>query len=273
LKLILHIEENISNAFDLADTLLIQLDDNMLGYLLINQSEKKIFSWKIWQIDSPSELNQFFAQEFMLLNDAVSVKILNYTPRYSAFPADISLKNTRTSFWELSHGMNDKDTLLDYIAEEGTIFFMHAVQNEIYASIEKRFSRNQWISIQHISFLTSKHETNSTSMEICFFNQKTHIVLNQKGKVLFSQAFSYDNPEDLLWHLLNIIHVFGFSANEIVLYPHGLIDTQSSIFDLLNQYFNCIDSKKNHTYQMPTSDITLSAPTIDHIDRILTCVL
>jgi hypothetical protein len=138
------------------------------------------------------------------------------------------------------------------MAEEGTIFFMHAVQNEIYASIEKRFSTNQWISIQHISFLTSKHETNSTSMEICFFNQKTHIVLNQKGKVLFSQAFSYDNPEDLLWHLLNIIHVFGFSANEIVLYPHGLIDTQSSIFDLfwafltllkfLFNFFDCCET-------------------------------
>ncbi len=271
MKLNLHIEEPGSDHFLLADSLLCLADSDILGYILYNQKQKKIFCWKIWEIENDSDINTIIDRELTSIPDSFSISLLNYTPRYLAIPSNIIASNKNFNFWELNMGYQNQEKIIENSSWHKDICFMHGLNRIIYDQINHRFSNKEWYPIQAIHFMNPIQKAGKIPIQLIFLYKNVHINVYQNGQILLSKAYPLLNPEDTLWQILNIIHNLHLTTDQIELYVEGLIDTHSAIFSLVDQYFER-NPLPELTYQFPISDIELSQPTLVHIDRILSCV-
>ena len=271
MKLNLHIEVPGSDHFLAADTLLCLADSDMLGYILYNQKQKKIYCWKFWEIENDVDVKTIIEQEFRSVPDSFRIALLNYTPRFIAIPSNISASNKNYNFWELNMAYQAQEKIIENSSCHKDICFMHGINRNIYDQMNHRFSDNNWLPIQAIHFMNPIQKAEKIPIQLIFLYKNVHVNVYQNSQIVLSQAYPLLNPEDTLWQLLNIIHNLGLTTEHTELHVEGLIDTHSTIFSLLDQYFER-NPLPELTYQFPISDIEISHPTLVHIDRILSCV-
>lgn len=268
----LHIVSKTTDLSHKPDSLLFQLDDNMLGCFLYDKTEKSVYSWQLWQFENHHDLEKIVAESCKSFDHIRSVSVVNYTPRYMSIPADIKQEKDKISFWEVVHGQNPADKILEYHASVHDMMHLHAVVRKNYECIHQYFPNANWFSIQAASLWNINEMNDDVSIKISFFSTYVYVTLINNKKILLSQVYPYGSPEDILWMLLKLVESFGYVSQHISVYPDGLIDTSSAVYQLLDQYFNMVRLANHHKYIMPESDIPLSALTLDHIDSILTCV-
>lgn len=272
LKVNLHIEKSDSDLLLHADTMLCMVDSDTFGYVLYNKSEKNIYKWKVCEYSNLSDFSSILNQEFKAFPDHISVNILNYHPRYQAIPSIFRTENKHLDFWELSTYVEQDEQIIEDVSVDKDICFLHAVHKKIYEEINQRFSKLRWYSLQSIQFMNPIYQSDKVIIQLIFLYKLIHVSVYSKGKILLVKAYPLSNPEDILWYLMNVVTGLGYSNEDVVLYPEGFVDTQSSLFNLLDQYFDRVNFQDQLQYQFPETDLDLSSPTLIHIDRILSCV-
>jgi len=59
-----------------------------------------------------------------------------------------------------------------------------------------------------------------------------------KGEQLqISQSFYFETPEDIIYHLLNVVDKYGLDVSEAIVEVSGLLDSSSATWKELNKYF------------------------------------
>lgn len=74
----------------------------------------------------------------------------------------------------------------------------------------------------------------------------TVIVIKDKNLQII-QSFVYETPEDVMYHLLNIIARFGLNNNEITLLISGMIDLNFTLYRDLITYFTHVEVQNVNT--------------------------
>jgi hypothetical protein len=231
--------------------------------------------WKLWdtQKGNEAEAVRKMLDELMPFKDASSVQILNYTPRYMAIPGILSAEeNMSSDFWALANGTHHQEKIIANKVIGFDIDFLHSISESIHELILQFFPQSEWRSIQSLNFVSVLPDFERVPIRIIFIQQHVHICVFKDSKIVLSRAYTFTSPEDVLWHILNIVKQLGFSAQEVVLYPEGLIHLDSSVFHLLDQYFDRASLPDQHQFRFSSSDTEYSRPTWIHLDRILTCV-
>ena len=268
----LHIEALEADIYLQADSLLCLLDANTFGYILYSNSKKKIYSLKVWDFENDEDISTILEKELGPENQIISFKILNYSARYQTIPNIFDITNNKKVIWEITNGYDHNEEVLTEISTQNDISFLHSVSKNSFNYINQRFPNINWHSIQSIHFMNNVHNSERLSIRLIFFFKHIHISVAQNEKILIAKSYLLSSPNDLLWELLRIVKLFGYTPEQVILYPEGFIDIKSSLFQLLDQYFERGKSTDTFQYQFPISDIELSHLTLVHIERILSCV-
>lgn len=82
-------------------------------------------------------------------------------------------------------------------------------------------------------------------MYVQFYNTYFIASVFLQGKLHLFQTFIYDNPDDVLYQILNITNQLNLDKSELLLEVSGLIDPNYKLFRELNNYFKNIVSGKS----------------------------
>lgn len=77
-----------------------------------------------------------------------------------------------------------------------------------------------------------------------FYNHSITIMLCREGKLQVVQNFEYSNPDDCVFHLLNVCKGFDVAADSVTLHINGMIDANSGLYAAVYKYFLNIEFEK-----------------------------
>jgi len=72
---------------------------------------------------------------------------------------------------------------------------------------------------------------------VIFYNNRLTAMLHKNDKLQAIQNFSYQSPDDVAFHLLDICRAFDIAPADLVLRCSGMIDERSNLFATLYKYF------------------------------------
>jgi hypothetical protein len=72
---------------------------------------------------------------------------------------------------------------------------------------------------------------------VIFYNSRFTAMLVREGQLQVIRHFSYRDPEDAAYHLLNTCEQFGVNRDELELRLCGMVDIRSNLYAELHKYF------------------------------------
>lgn len=70
-----------------------------------------------------------------------------------------------------------------------------------------------------------------------FYSNSLTIMLCKAGQLQLIQNFTYNNPDDCVFHLLNVCQGFDVQPEAVVLHINGMIDVRSGLYETIYKYF------------------------------------
>ena len=104
---------------------------------------------------------------------------------------------------------------------------------------------------KHFLFASQSHQyavlpdliaNEPNQLYVIFYNNRLTAMLHKENKLQAIQSFSFQNPEDAAFHLLDICRAFDVGPNDVVVKYSGMIEEKSNLFAMVYKYFLTIRS-------------------------------
>lgn len=139
--------------------------------------------------------------------------------------------------WELHNiygtSKDMMELVLDRYPQARMVQYMSACLRGIFRTLTEDV--NQWIKLY--------------ILPSCF-----NIVVIKGEQLQIANSFFYETPEDIIYHILNVVDKFGLDLSEAIVEVSGLLDLTSSTWKELNKYFLNISIENSPSY--PLESIT-----------------
>jgi len=130
--------------------------------------------------------------------------------------------------WEL-HNVYGTPTelmtiVLDKYPQARQVQYMSACLRGIFRTLTEDI--NEWIKLY--------------VLPSCF-----NLVVLKGEQLQIAKSFYYETPEDIIYHLLNVVDKYGLDVSEVLVEVSGLLDSSSDTWRELNKYFLNISMEVN----------------------------
>lgn len=256
--------------------LIVQIGDLFFGFLLFHAQTKKADVWAFYQTQDSndpgikaSELEQLIQEHSWMNGKDKKVTLINYASRNALVPTAFNTKQNLDAVYELMLGnLPDELRLHDAVASAPAVH-VHAVPVPVFQLLQEYYPNAGWFHIQSLLLQQAAGEACITAT--VYFNQVFITVeKNRQWKLL--QTWQYQTPEDVLYYLLSCLKQFNMNAETTEIRLEGMIDQQSALANVLNQYLANINWNRKLVYTYPDEANTFSSHTLAFPDRILACV-
>lgn len=139
---------------------------------------------------------------------------------------------------ELVYGNARKGLLLSEKVYGKGLYNVYRIPREVHTLMQQKFAAGKYW--HYNTLLLTDMETDATAENIL------HIIIGadqftvgvfRKNALHLLQTYTYQTPDDVSWHLLNICNRFRIKQEELQLRVSGLIDEQSNLYQELMKYF------------------------------------
>ena len=72
-----------------------------------------------------------------------------------------------------------------------------------------------------------------------------NLVVLKGDQLQIAKSFYYETPEDIIYHILNIVDKYGLDVSEVILEVSGTLDSSSVTWKELGKYFLNISMEKS----------------------------
>ena len=122
--------------------------------------------------------------------------------------------------WELHNIYGWKPELLTLISSKfpqvRNIQFSTAALRSLFKTLS--FEKEQW-------------------MKVYFYKNAFHLLVLKDNQLQLSQTFNFETPQDIIYHLLNVVDRLKLDLASISVEVSGLLDTQSETWSEFNKFF------------------------------------
>jgi hypothetical protein len=116
------------------------------------------------------------------------------------------------------------EIVLDKYPQARQVQYMSACLRGIFRTLTE--DANQWIKLY--------------VLPSCF-----NLVVLKGEQLQIAKSFYYETPEDIIYHLLNVVDKYGLDISEALVEVSGLLDSSSTTWKELNKYFLNISMEVN----------------------------
>lgn len=146
-------------------------------------------------------------------------------------PIEYSIAVDDVHQWEL-HNVYASSTailegILDVYPQARQVQYMSACLRGIFRTLTEDI--NQWIKLY--------------VLPSCF-----NLVVLKGEQLQIAKSFYYETPEDIIYHLLNVVDKFGIDVTEAIVEVSGLMDSSSVTWKELSKYFLNIKLENTPTF-------------------------
>lgn len=250
--------------------LVVQSAADFIGFLLINNSSRKVVAWALYKHSGLQEndLVSLFDKESWMSGKGMRTSIISYTDRNILMPDEIQEAHQQESIFELMFDQHpDELRLLDAVSNLKALN-LYAVPAESVQLLRNTFPYARWHHQQTI--LANKSASFEPLLQIEIYFNHLFITVENHGKWLMLKSACYQTPEDVLYTILNTIQQLTLDPENTRIAISGMVDQQSALAKLLHQYIHNLEWNHELRYQFSSTD--LSTHTLALADRIATCV-
>jgi hypothetical protein len=265
-----------TNAAGNSDTarIIILYHPEVFGYLLYSPSVHQILKANLWEgaihPDGFPAIVQTIKQSLPVSVHVESATILTFPDAEIMLPGEIYDADYIHKWMELSFG---KDPDVVYITEnkgDNDVVVVKAINKQNRDTLLAEFSDVSFHSLRTSFFqrISGDHD----EIRVLFYGRNIYVALYHQRTLQCLNSFPFHTPEDVLYVLLNLCDKYQINKENLTIISEGFIDPESSVIQLLDQYFLHIqwpDNTTERTYIMPQE---IPAQTAQLLERIISCV-
>jgi hypothetical protein len=154
-------------------------------------------------------------------------------------PLEYSIAVDDVHQWELHNVFGSSTEMLDLVLDKypqaRKVQYMSACLRGIFRTLTEDV--NQWIKLY--------------ILPSCF-----NLVVLKGEQLQIAKSFYYETPEDIIYHLLNVVDKFDLDVTEAFVEVSGLLDSSSATWKELNKYFLNISMENSPSFTAENSTIS-----------------
>ncbi len=216
------------------------------SYCISDKQQEKIVAFKQLPYDSnpigSEELAiavyKHLTEDKHLPKMPTKVNILYVTPNYTLIPTELFLPEKAKEIVELTHSVDDLDEIHFGSTAIPDSTLAYSVPSAIVAKIESLYPKADLIP-QVIPFLNRLEK--EADCHPCFVGVHINehffdLAIFSNGKLLLLNAFNYQSPSDVLYHIANALNAFQYSDVKISL--TGATEERLAIIPALKKFYS-----------------------------------
>lgn len=228
------------------DSLIIEIGKSHIALLLISRESNDITGFELFSFTENEEVPDklFSAIENtsnLLKHTFATVNVFMNHEVCMPVPTAKFSKSVAEDYMAVIFGeAQQASTHTDHDAAHSEIVNLYRVPQEVMDALHRRFPNvilhHTWSNVLKMmrakDLLSSKH-----LMHIQFYNTYFILVVIKDSMLQLIQVFIYENPDDVLYQMLNVAAQFNLSTEDVDLRISGLIDPNYKLFRELTNYF------------------------------------
>jgi hypothetical protein len=237
-----------SSAFEGGDSkLCIEVGPDFYSYCISDLSGKQIHSFGYFHSNLPiesSQLNSLFDLQNIKGFSFNDVVLIHNRAEMALVPSVFHQPETATTILQTIHGDLEELKVMEDDVHQWELFNVYGWNAEIYSVVSEKFPQ-----VRHVQFVTAALRSLFKSLSIdkeqllkVYFYQKTFTVIALKDTQLqLAQSFHFETPQDVIYHLLNLVDRLRFDLATVAVEVSGLLDIHSETWKELNKFFIEVD--------------------------------
>jgi hypothetical protein len=214
--------------------LYIEVGKNHLACWCRQAEEKKFTAFEFFQCEDydastfENLVNQSKLHSKLLTLDVSDTTLLWVSDKKLVIPAELnSDENFIKNYFGLIYGINDDEKFVARNYEDYLI--VTSIEKYLYNAAHNVFPKASMLP----SYQIVRIEDNI--VQLFFYPNYFSIIIYREKKLQFFQTKHYNNPEEVLYAVLNIFQQYEIEKNtEIII--GGFINEHSKLYELLHQY-------------------------------------
>ena len=219
-----------------------------LSLTLILTAERKVVgfeSYNLPQSGQEEEALAILSESPLAEMNYGSVSITFNTEEFVLMPDRFHHADITDDCLSLVHGDLPTNVSATEQLQDLGIHNLYRIPIWLFQSITQRFhlaNRHHGVSLMLTTIRNRSEEWSPTCIHLWFYTGHVLSAVYQDGRLLISNWFPYEIPEDLSYTLLNMAEQFGLNPEDVPVMVSGFIDRDSIIFEELMKYFLVVET-------------------------------
>ena len=252
--------------------LVIQHCDQFTGLLLADKSRKDIIYWHLYehtQQQAAAAITTSINNLPVLIHEIEQITVVNCGLDATLIPPGLGQANGLAErLLELVQGTTDSNQLVLRTTNATPVVYslLIASHDTLRSMLPAHAS---W---DHILNTLHRQPTNdSAAISVNFLLQSFILSVEQNGKRLLLQQYSYQNPEDILYRILLAVQQFKFNLEEVIVILTGFVTSDSAAVKLIQQYLPIVQWGHALQYTCSVQEKMPEEHTVALAEIFLTC--
>ena len=194
-------------------------------------------------------LNEILQTESLLTKKYKKTHIFWLYPESILVPPELMKEDSNIEMLNLVYGDAKKNISKSDFLYKHNLYNIYRVPEDVHESFMTQLPfANQ---THQYSLLVNRETNGGDELFVNFYSNSLTLMLCKEKKLQAVQNFTYSNPDDTAYHLLNVCKNFEVRPDTVKLYISGLIDKKSNLYTAVYKYFLNIEFyslPENFTY-------------------------
>ena len=228
--------------------LILVFSDSFLQYAVLY--ENKILIWKHYQYysfnvaETVQHLTDIFQTDESLLHDMKDRTVVYNYPECCLIPERYFDIEENRNYLELMHGNLQRGMMITEKVSGWDAYNIFRLPYELDDVCRKTFANAQYRHHTSLWLSSCKNQQNVDHVNILFSEHDAAVNVIIDGKLQLVQCFMFQQPDDVVYHLLNIFRQLNLDKAVIPVYITGMIKTDTAIYERLTRYFSHLHTDK-----------------------------
>ena len=238
--------ENISPDDFSHCRLVMEVSADSFSYVILSLPGMSPMVVKYYQLDKHKEkslheiLQETIYSDDLLVSTPTEIYCVYNLPESTLVPEKFFRPDIAGELNELVYGDLDKGIVVNEKIPWWELYNVYSVPPEIHDIVQKKFPSGKYWHYYSLQLKSHKMFTAKEDAEFIkaiFYADKIIVMVFKKAQLQLVQTFTYLDPKDVAYYLLNCCRQFGLHQEELVLQVSGLIEKKSALHNELLKYF------------------------------------
>jgi hypothetical protein len=223
--------------------LCIEIGTHFYTYCISDPSGKQILEFGCIETGKPvsvSDLKSLFEKDKIATSSFVDVVLVHNCHEMVLVPAVVHQPEINSTIIQTIHGDLEDWQVMEDDVHQWELFNVYGWRPELLHAVSERFPQ-----VRHVQFITGALRSLFKSLSIekdqliklYFYQKEMTVVVLKDSQLQLAQSFHFETPQDVIYHLLNLVDRLKLDLASVILEVSGLIDVHSETWKELNKFF------------------------------------
>lgn len=248
---------SIKSPFN-SDQLIIEIGNHHITCLVKLSIKGELSAIEVYSFDSFEEewydIFQDIRFKSKILNRGfIDTRVYLNLPETVLIPTNLFTESSATEYLELIHGDSINQVVkTESVAVEPGITVATKIKRSLLDAINSNLMMITMHNAQTVfieNLMSPKRSYNHSLLKVQLYTGEMLLGLMYNSQLQIVQLYNQDTPEDILYHLLNVLEQYNLKAEETTLELSGYIEIKTPLYENIKKVFPRI------TFDMPAEEL------------------